>query len=167
MWCVMSACFEAGSFIRYSIIGQKRCDNNVCRDMACHHVMCGSDQWPGVVNSSSQMEDPDEYCPQSVTIHFIIFDSFLSSSLCIFSKMPVPFAHSLLLPTCPHSHLSHPLSTHSVSELETGVALLKQILTRKKPYLEKVIEYTRFKGISPEQYAEMEAMFKQVCVCSE
>lgn len=52
-------------------------------------------------------------------------------------------------------------TTLRVSELEMGVALLKQILTRKKPYLEKVIEYTRYKGISPEQYAEMEAMFKQ------
>ena len=55
-------------------------------------------------------------------------------------------------------------TNHSVSELETAVALLKQILTRKKPYLEKVIEYTRYKGIAPEQYAEMEAMFKQVCL---
>lgn len=42
------------------------------------------------------------------------------------------------------------------------MALLKQILSRKKPYLEKVIEYTKFKGISPEQYSEMEAMFQQV-----
>ena len=52
----------------------------------------------------------------------------------------------------------------SIGEIETGIALLRQILARKKPYLEKVIEFTMYKGISPDQYREMEAMFKQVCL---
>lgn len=34
-------------------------------------------------------------------------------------------------------------------------------MTRKKPYLEKLIEYKQFRGISPDQYAEMEAIFKE------
>ena len=46
-------------------------------------------------------------------------------------------------------------------EIQTAITLLRQILDRKKPYLEKVIEFTLFKGISPDQYKEMESMFKQ------
>lgn len=52
-------------------------------------------------------------------------------------------------------------TTLRVSEVEIAVSLLKQVLSRKKPYLEKVIEYTMYKGISPDQYKEMAAMFAQ------
>eukprot|EP00730_Choanoeca_flexa_P018668 TRINITY_DN9089_c0_g1_i3.p1 TRINITY_DN9089_c0_g1~~TRINITY_DN9089_c0_g1_i3.p1 ORF type:complete len:1244 (+),score=477.40 TRINITY_DN9089_c0_g1_i3:22-3753(+) len=35
-----------------------------------------------------------------------------------------------------------------------------QVLEQRQPYLDNVVQYKRYRGISPEQYAEMEAIFK-------
>jgi len=55
----------------------------------------------------------------------------------------------------------NPYTTLSAEDMKCELENVQVIAEQKKPYLESLIEYKRFKGISREQYEEMETLFKE------
>lgn len=55
----------------------------------------------------------------------------------------------------------NPYTTLSSEMIESELANVQQIAEQKKPHLESMIEYKKLNGISPDQYAEMETLFKE------
>lgn len=56
---------------------------------------------------------------------------------------------------------SNPYTSISSEDVTCELENVQQIAKDKKPYLEKLIEYKRYKGISPEAYELMDTLFKE------
>lgn len=56
--------------------------------------------------------------------------------------------------------LVNPYTVITAETVTCSLEMVELIAAQKKPHLEAMIEYKKFKGISPEQYAEMETLFK-------
>lgn len=53
----------------------------------------------------------------------------------------------------------NPYTSLSAEDVQCELENVQAIAEHKKPYLESIIQYKKFQGISPEQYAEMETLF--------
>jgi len=55
----------------------------------------------------------------------------------------------------------NPYTTLTNSSLLCELENVQLVAEQKRPHLETIIEYKKYKGITPEQYAEMETLFKE------
>ncbi|EDQ86619.1 uncharacterized protein MONBRDRAFT_33696 [Monosiga brevicollis MX1] len=54
----------------------------------------------------------------------------------------------------------NPHTAVSVDDVQSAWDNYQQVLAQRQPYLDNVVQYKRYRGIAPEQYEEMEAIFK-------
>ena len=55
----------------------------------------------------------------------------------------------------------NPYTVVTMDTLQCELESVQSIAEQKKPHLEAMIEYKQYKGITPEQYSEMETLFKE------
>jgi len=55
----------------------------------------------------------------------------------------------------------NPYTSLSAEDMQCELENVQAIAEHKKPYLVSLIQYKKYQGISPEQYAEMETLFKE------
>jgi len=55
----------------------------------------------------------------------------------------------------------NPYTSLSAEDVQCELENVQAIAEHKKPYLEGLIQYKKYQGISPEQYNEMETLFKE------
>lgn len=73
----------------------------------------------------------------------------------------LPNAHKLAADLESRGVATNPYSTNSVTLVEGELENVQLVAEKKRPHLVAMIEYKQYKGISPEQYAEMETLFKE------
>lgn len=73
----------------------------------------------------------------------------------------LPNAQKLAVGLAARSIVVNPYSTNSVDLVQSELENVQHVAEKKRPHLESLIEYKKFKGISPAQYTEMETLFKE------